>query len=430
MGGRKGDGRREKGGGRGGKGRVKRRGKEEGSSESMAQYNIPDPEDLIPCPYDKVHMVRAKRMQYHLMKCRKNYVGREYATCPFNARHEMPKPELRYHIVNCPDKAMIEPNMAYEKAKRDGEGTMFKGCTDVPVYDNFVPQCEENWDEEIPIVPRIGVDPAFFAKIDQRVLTTGLSKAKKRDYNRQMFLPPEERKFISEIEQKGPEEEEPEEGEGQLRLPKTAPQVYIPAKPKSTQQPSIVFAHAVSMAGVGRGIPGATNLNPPNGMNGVSQHPMAAVGRGRGIGRGAPPGFNIAPPGGMVNSTTPYVPEASCAPAPPQNVMPSANTNGLFTMGTGRGRGNLMQTTANNPQFVIPNANVITPINQQNGFNNIDSGTAARSAVQEEKKLRKKIRQIEMLEEKSKEGYKLSEEEEFKVAKKDDLLQALEALTI
>ena len=36
----------------------------------MAQYRIPDAEELLECPYDRVHMVRAKRFQYHLMKCR------------------------------------------------------------------------------------------------------------------------------------------------------------------------------------------------------------------------------------------------------------------------------------------------------------------------------------------------------------------------
>ena len=29
-----------------------------------------DPEELIECPYNKSHMIRAKRMPYHLMKCR------------------------------------------------------------------------------------------------------------------------------------------------------------------------------------------------------------------------------------------------------------------------------------------------------------------------------------------------------------------------
>lgn len=43
----------------------------------------------------------------------KNYIGSDFATCPFNARHEMPKPELRYHLANCPDKAVIEPMLAY-----------------------------------------------------------------------------------------------------------------------------------------------------------------------------------------------------------------------------------------------------------------------------------------------------------------------------
>ena len=42
-----------------------------------------------------------------------NYIGSDFAVCPFNARHEMPKPELRYHLANCPDKAVIEPMLAY-----------------------------------------------------------------------------------------------------------------------------------------------------------------------------------------------------------------------------------------------------------------------------------------------------------------------------
>ena len=30
-----------------------------------------DPDELISCPYDPVHLVQRKRIQYHLMKCRK-----------------------------------------------------------------------------------------------------------------------------------------------------------------------------------------------------------------------------------------------------------------------------------------------------------------------------------------------------------------------
>ena len=33
--------------------------------------NSLDPEELVVCPYDPVHRVARKRMQYHLIKCRK-----------------------------------------------------------------------------------------------------------------------------------------------------------------------------------------------------------------------------------------------------------------------------------------------------------------------------------------------------------------------
>lgn len=30
-----------------------------------------DPDELVVCPYDAVHLVQRKRFQYHLIKCRK-----------------------------------------------------------------------------------------------------------------------------------------------------------------------------------------------------------------------------------------------------------------------------------------------------------------------------------------------------------------------
>ena len=39
------------------------------------EYTINDPDDLLECPYESAHMIRAKRMQYHLMKCRKVGIG-------------------------------------------------------------------------------------------------------------------------------------------------------------------------------------------------------------------------------------------------------------------------------------------------------------------------------------------------------------------
>lgn len=37
----------------------------------LVERLVMDPEELVVCPYDPVHRVARKRMQYHLIKCRK-----------------------------------------------------------------------------------------------------------------------------------------------------------------------------------------------------------------------------------------------------------------------------------------------------------------------------------------------------------------------
>ena len=92
-----------------------------------------DPDELVVCPYDPVHRVQRKRLQYHLIKCRKvgtvwsrdhvtsarpwyivyvfssqNFYVKDYRQCPFNARHVVPKPEFEYHIQVCEDRGRFE----------------------------------------------------------------------------------------------------------------------------------------------------------------------------------------------------------------------------------------------------------------------------------------------------------------------------------
>lgn len=148
----------------------------------MAQYRVPDPEELIECPYDRVHMVRAKRFQYHLVKCRKNYTGTEFMKCPFNAKHHVPKPEFRHHIANCPDKAIMEPELSY--SSREDNVDRVKGCTDTPVYRDIEIPTQEDWDSEISAPVRRG--PAYDSEYYERVKfkdITGLSKSQKAMLN-------------------------------------------------------------------------------------------------------------------------------------------------------------------------------------------------------------------------------------------------------
>lgn len=83
--------------------------------------NVRDPESLVQCPYEKVHMIRLKRMPYHLQKCRRNYKGQEFKVCPFNARHEVPEPEYQHHLINCPDKFIVEKDMIHIKRLQEDQ---------------------------------------------------------------------------------------------------------------------------------------------------------------------------------------------------------------------------------------------------------------------------------------------------------------------
>ncbi|XP_062578274.1 protein D7-like [Saccostrea cucullata] len=257
----------------------------------MAQYRVYDPEQEIPCPYNKCEMIRAKRMPYHLIRCRRNHPCSEYASCPLNATHVVPKPELRYHLENCPDKPRLEQDISFEAQKREG-GTLFTGCTKLPTYSQIDLKIEDDWDKEIPLLPRIGVDPNIFAKMEG-IQLQGLTTAEKKHMKAQYALPQEERRYFKNPDK--PEEKpvagapkQEEEEEEELRIPNKAPQTYVP-KPQSTkQQPHTVFAFSLSSTGVGRGQTASTGEQPSMEGQGVGMgRGMAGVGRGiTGVGRG------------------------------------------------------------------------------------------------------------------------------------------------
>ncbi|XP_046367391.2 protein D7-like [Haliotis rufescens] len=236
----------------------------------MSEFVVPDPEELLECPYDKVHMVRAKRFQYHLMKCRKNWPGSEFSVCPFNAKHEMPKPELRYHMASCCDRAVLERDIAYEKSKMNGEGTFFKGCTDVPPYTNHL-ACDESWDMEMNSCPRIGVDPDFFDKF-KFINLSGYAQAQKRQYYENLKSEFQGQTVKKPLAGKNPS--------GKLRLPQESSKASkLSEHQQPVQHPANVFAYSLSMAGLGRG----------RGKSAVDAQPMGISNIfNMGIGRGLP----------------------------------------------------------------------------------------------------------------------------------------------
>eukprot|EP00105_Crassostrea_gigas_P016813 XP_011434337.1 PREDICTED: gametocyte-specific factor 1 homolog [Crassostrea gigas] len=159
----------------------------------MAQYKVHDPDKMIQCPLNKAHVLQAKRMQYHIMDCRKNFKADELATCPLNARHVMLKKDYREHMESCPDRAVVELMISGETGE---ESSMFRGCVDLPVYEEVNIPNAENWDDEIPSVARIGVDPQHLAKQDHMIIP-GLTRSQKKEFARQMHFPAENRSYVT-----------------------------------------------------------------------------------------------------------------------------------------------------------------------------------------------------------------------------------------
>ncbi|XP_069106338.1 uncharacterized protein [Argopecten irradians] len=316
----------------------------------MAQYKVYDPEEMVECPYDKVHMIAAKRMQYHLMKCRRNHPGADFAVCPYNARHEVRKPELRYHMANCPDKARLEPSILYEQNKENRDGQYIKGNTDLPRYaDSEEYVSVENWDEEIPSVARVGVDPTYFMRLNARN-TAGMSRKEKRTYMSQVNLPSEERTVPA------PEEEGEAEEEQKLRLPHAKPETFMSFPSKSATHvgqipPSTsVLALSLSRSGFGRGKMGG------RGAPQVDPQGPTPIGRGQPlgptpIGRGQPLGPTPIGRG--------------------QPLGPTPLGRGQMGLGRAAGRG---QTSRVPPGYTTIDSNTNAMMSEQNGHPTIVPG--------------------------------------------------------
>jgi len=75
-------------------------------------------EETLTCPYNPSHQITRKRMQVHLVKCRKNHPDVDFVTCKYNSCHHIAKPELKDHEDNCPDRKIVELAM-YNKANGD-----------------------------------------------------------------------------------------------------------------------------------------------------------------------------------------------------------------------------------------------------------------------------------------------------------------------
>ncbi|CAH1273000.1 GTSF1 [Branchiostoma lanceolatum] len=227
------------------------------------KYNtmdVVDPNEEFVCPYDPVHVIRASRMPYHLMKCRRNYAHNDMRTCPFNARHVVPIGEHRHHIANCPDRKVLDVHTSFETEEQ--EGGYFKGCTAVPAYNSWeAPPAEENWEQEAEhhnaaaaaaqAPQEQGGDQELTAK-DLALMTP----AQKKNYKRKLRKEQERKAAESAAQANG----SAASNSTKLRIPQnfSAAACFAPQQPAvqhgiQPAQPNNL-TYSLNMGGVGRGL--------------------------------------------------------------------------------------------------------------------------------------------------------------------------------
>ena len=62
----------------------------------------------LTCPYNMAHQIRPERMQYHLIKCRKQHPELSLVVCPYNATHHVKRSDEHEHLLACPDRRIVE----------------------------------------------------------------------------------------------------------------------------------------------------------------------------------------------------------------------------------------------------------------------------------------------------------------------------------
>jgi len=103
-------------------------------------------EKTITCPYNPSHQITVERIQFHLVKCRKNHAGSDLKVCPFNASHHVPAPEEAFHMKTCSDRKVVE----MEKYSWSMQQPRQHGNLKLPVREELPPS-EEDWESEATV---------------------------------------------------------------------------------------------------------------------------------------------------------------------------------------------------------------------------------------------------------------------------------------
>ncbi|XP_077277303.1 uncharacterized protein LOC143905624 [Temnothorax americanus] len=100
-------------------------------------YNNSDNNEVLFCPYNKLHRIPSSRFQRHLVKCEKNFPPDYKVICPYNATHRLSKDEIQEHIQTCPMRRTVEGSYIRPSGSRRTSGSGQNGSTSESDYNSY-----------------------------------------------------------------------------------------------------------------------------------------------------------------------------------------------------------------------------------------------------------------------------------------------------
>ncbi|BFZ10785.1 hypothetical protein BsWGS_13823 [Bradybaena similaris] len=332
-------------------------------------------EAMMKCPYDSTHMICEKFFSKHLMKCRKNHKLHKMVTCKFDKTHLIPKPELPHHLSICPSRCLLDRELQL-KAATGAEGLHcgnVKGAEIIASYDALAE--EEQWEP----VPASGAPKGLFNRKDV--------DNEKDEWNEPHIIPGAN--YVSRAPRNA------------AKIPKEEPCRKLPVAPSKVAQVAEMSRKPTQ--------PGSSSEMYLYSLNQAYSNP--GFGRGRGIHQ-------------QQAVQTPGVPRPH---QPDPVVSVSAGVSGSSYS-------NLPDTHKMEGSSRDDESNRLSQLNSMDNqdSNFTDASTAflhSEDLKRDERKLRKKLKQIAALEQKSSAGILLTEEEKNKLQKKDEIMSLIESVS-
>jgi len=108
-------------------------------------------EKTYTCPYNPAHQITVERLQFHLVKCRRNHPASNVAICPFNSGHHVPRPEMSLHTSTCSDRRVVE-SIKYNPKPAEERYGLHESLSERRAREAELPPSTEDWEAEATVI--------------------------------------------------------------------------------------------------------------------------------------------------------------------------------------------------------------------------------------------------------------------------------------